>query len=487
MGTITEAIVKMPEHFRERGYQTYDNFISDFFIFSQSNDIEWDINNLEAVIRPIFLKNKTDYKSFHGDFIKFFKFMDCVVVTPEVAADIKKRENKKKDIENKIKKLSKKIDKKEDNDKDNKKFDKIYKRVKQQYAEMTKDMPEMRDFNNIPHDTEKLKKLLTRAVKYKNYENIFKFIELLNKKINKEKNRLKEKTEKENAEKEREKLQKKLDTLSVKEIIKTAPVLKHRREFVGKNAIKSHFKGELFDKQIAQLDENDKRLIEEYIKENARKFRTRLARKIKTNQKRKLDLPATCKMACRTNGIPMDLRFIKPKRNKSRLVMFLDISGSCSSASKLLLTFMHQMKSVFTNGCETFVFVNSLFDVSSSFNESNSADEFIEMVFDTIPVRGVYSDYYRPLETFRKEYFSKLTKDSVVFFMGDARNNKNETGEEFVKAIARKAKKTYWLNTESKEQWNKADSIIDVYGQYMNEVKEIITVADLLNFLTEVG
>ena len=47
MGNITEAIVKIPEHFRNKGYQTYDSFISDFFTFSKEVDFEWNMDNLE--------------------------------------------------------------------------------------------------------------------------------------------------------------------------------------------------------------------------------------------------------------------------------------------------------------------------------------------------------------------------------------------------------------------------------------------------------
>lgn len=495
MGSLAEAVIKMPEYFGSKGYQTYDSFISDFFSFSRKNKTEWNIENLEAIIKPIFLKNATDYKLFHDDFLIFLKTMDCRVVDALTAEAIKESKSKKETIEKRIKTLNKKLAKKND-DINTDKLEAAYKSVKPQFELMTEDMSEMRDYKNLKKgkDVEKLKELLKRSMKYYNCEDLFRFIALIKENIDKKEKAKADEKKKEVQEKEREALQKKLNEMIKSfdnemresfDIVKKTSALNHRKVFIGKNAVKSQFMGEIFDKRLSQLTQNDKRVIEEYIRENARKFRTKLANKIKTNQKRKLDMPATCKMACKTNGIPMDLRFVKPKKEKSRLVLFLDISGSCSNASEMLLTFMHQMKSVFTNGCETFVFVNSLYDVSLPFTESNSSEEFIKAVFDIVPVKGVYSNYFVPLETFREEYFSKLTKDSIVFFMGDARNNKNETGEEFVKAIARKARKTYWLNTEDRYLWDSCDSIMSVYGKYMNEVCEVTTVGQLLNFLTE--
>ena len=66
--------------------------------------------------------------------------------------------------------------------------------------------------------------------------------------------------------------------------------------------------------------------------------------------------------------------------------------------------------------------------------------------------------------------------------MGDARNNKNPSGEEYLKKIARRAKKTYWLNTESKYLWGTADSIANTYMEY-SDMMEVTNTQELLLFL----
>ena len=52
-----------------------------------------------------------------------------------------------------------------------------------------------------------------------------------------------------------------------------------------------------------------------------------------------------------------------------------------------------------------------------------------------------------------------------------------------MKAIARKAKKAFWLNTEKVEEWNHGDSIIGTYAKYMTKVAQTVTPAELLGFL----
>lgn len=100
-----------------------------------------------------------------------------------------------------------------------------------------------------------------------------------------------------------------------------------------------------------------------------------------------------------------------------------------------------------------------------------------------IPRSGAYSNYELPFRTFYNSNMSKVTGDSYVYIIGDARNNKNRSGEEYVKAIARKAKKAFWLNTEEMSDWNTGDSIIGTYAKYMTKVAQTTTAAELLGFL----
>ena len=146
-----------------------------------------------------------------------------------------------------------------------------------------------------------------------------------------------------------------------------------------------------------------------------------------------------------------------------------------------MLTFIYLLKDVFPRGCDAFAFVNSLYDISEIMNASE-IESAINDVLNIIPRKGVYSNYYEPLKTLWGNYKKKITKDSIVIFMGDARNNKNDTAEEFIKNIGHRAKKCIWLNTETIEKWNKADSLASLYGKY-SEMYEVINTAELISFI----
>lgn len=260
----------------------------------------------------------------------------------------------------------------------------------------------------------------------------------------------------------------------------------HRAEFnkaLARNAVRSKHAGDIvLDKDFAKMNDAEKRQIADYIKDNARKFRTKMSRKIRANRSSKIDIPATIKKSCQTGGIPLRLIHQKPVRQKSNLILILDVSGSCKNASEMMLVFMHAMKEVFPGGCKTYAFTNRLYDISKFF-ETDNPNEAVKAVMDAIPRAGAYSNYEIPFRTFYDEHMSEVTGDSYIYFIGDARNNKNASGEDYVKAIARKAKKAFWLNTEKTEEWNHGDSIIGTYAKYMTKVAQTVTPAELLGFL----
>lgn len=272
-----------------------------------------------------------------------------------------------------------------------------------------------------------------------------------------------------------------IDTNS--KIIKKEESVKHRDCFIGgKNFIQlDSTTQELLTKNFEKLNATERNSIMHYIKQNLLKFKTKMTRNIQTNEKLNLNMKDTIQAACKTGGLPLSLNFDKPMKNKTNLVLVLDVSGSCSAASKMMLTFIYLLKDVFPRGCDAFAFVNSLYDISEIMNASE-IESAINDVLNIIPRKGVYSNYYESLKTLWGNYKKKITKDSIVIFMGDARNNKNDTAEEFIKNIGHRAKKCIWLNTETIEKWNKADSLASLYGKY-SEMYEVINTAELISFI----
>ena len=538
--TLSAFILGMPSFFRALNYQVDDSFPADFFKFYPlfCSDSAPDFLNLEDYISPILIKTKDDFLSFHDDYISYVKSYKKEFTglsennkkkLSNIESAFRSSQKEKDSLEKQEKTLEKDVElekqqkgKKLTTDKKLKEFNTLFQKNKKEYEKLfsqdslykqfleieeivsgkRKDFTDYKDPETIE---EHLKSQLPKVLKSKNSMDLMKiikmqkdFLKIIKKRMDERKISAEQKLKnllenKKQVEKNLENLKEKFkqETLKIAQENKQATVEKeesvnHRETFKKENnrSVQSSALGEaILNKEFNLLSEREKKMIYDYIRDNARKFRTRVSRNVRTSMRHIIDIPNTCKNACATLGIPLKLNFLKPKRQKTKLVMFLDISGSCRDASELMLTFMSQMKEVFPGGCQTFVFVNSLYDISEIFENSFTNDEAVKQVLNTIPTRGVYSNYNEPFKEFYETRMHELTKDSIVFFIGDARNNSFPTGEEYVKAICRRARKAYWLNTEDESQWDYKDSIFSIYKQYVTQYTECINTSQLLNFL----
>ncbi len=247
-----------------------------------------------------------------------------------------------------------------------------------------------------------------------------------------------------------------------------------------------------FFRPFEELTKAQKEEIRQYIRENALRFKTKISGNTKSSRKRTLDLPATIRRALETGGIPLSLCYKKPLRGKASVILFLDVSGSCAGASEMMLTFMHELTGIFPGGCKSYAFVNTLYDISDLLAGEQDFKRALEDVLDAIPRVGVYSDYGRTFEEYvrggafgeRESRMQEITKDTLLFFIGDARNNRLPSGEEYLREICRRAKRAYWLNTESRENWNTGDSLMGLYSRYMDAAAETVNASSLIRFIT---
>lgn len=250
----------------------------------------------------------------------------------------------------------------------------------------------------------------------------------------------------------------------------------HREVFIGKNAVIDLLN--IQEKTISNLKEGEEKSLLEYIQLNAPKFRSKISSSMKISKKKQFDVKKTIEESVKFNGVPMRFYYKKPKYTKYKLVCFLDISGSVSMHLGLLSSFIYELNTVFNNGIEIFGFVSDLKDFTNTFKSVNKNTLRNEIT----GYRG-YSNYYKALQDFNKDYLDHIDKNTIVLFFGDARNNANNLGLNLLQNITDKSKYNVWLNPENKSKWNKVDSVIGEYSKVMDKVYEINKVNQLIDFL----
>lgn len=256
----------------------------------------------------------------------------------------------------------------------------------------------------------------------------------------------------------------------------------HRLEFLeGKNSVQTTLTNmDLLNQDVEKMSDTQYEQLTEIIKANATKFRTKISRSMIRFRSKRFNYHRTMKNSLKTFGVPMELFFEKPKIKKTKIICILDVSGSCVKSSKLLLRFIYELSSVFKGGVKSYVFVKHLADVSQYFTDYHLNDA-IEKSLTAVP--RTYSDYHHALRQFHEEFLGEVDRNTIVIFLGDARNNKNNPGLNYLQDIQSQAKSVLWLNTEEKEKWNTHDSIIGLYQEHLDQVFEILTTQDLIKFL----
>lgn len=531
---IPQKIIDLWQYLDNMKYHASSENLIEFYHFIGRIPEFLSFENMEPYIRTFVVKTKEQDDAFHQDFQYFVKNYKKITQSIEdkrkelekkyeqIERNLKKREekicNKQKQLEQYTTNQKLKLNKiRETHLKDYEKMEKALKKMTSQLQKMSQGLQNnekelikkilnkdsLYTLNEIQEIQELLPKLLKQSINSSNMMELMGLIKQLKTYFEKLEKDTKENVEKsedqllselEQLEKQQKKEQEmfdhKLDNIK-KELQNEAnsilkqQSLQHREEFqsVGKS-VKSNALAEnkMLNKNFKQLTKEEKLKIEQYIYENLRVFRTRLTRKIKGRNKKELDMAETCKKACATNGIPLRLCYEKPMKQKTKLMLFLDVSGSCSNASELMLTFAYYLQEAFPAGCKCYAFTNKLYDISKLLDMPNGSSA-VQEVLNAIPRSGAYSDYNKPLKDFYENHMQELTKDTICIFIGDARNNKNESGEEYLKAICRRSKKSWWMNTESIEKWNVNDSIIGIYQPYLNKLDEVLTPNGLLQFI----
>ena len=256
----------------------------------------------------------------------------------------------------------------------------------------------------------------------------------------------------------------------------------HREDYIyGSRAVRTVY--DIMDKSIVDLGEDEYDKLMQYIKQNAAKFRTHVSRSMKAAKRKTFDFKRTIKNSIETFGEPVRLYYKKPQIKKTRIVCIADVSGSVKQYIKLMLTLVYELSSVFKGGVRSYVFVGNLYDITE-YMTKYPVEKGITLASQQ--VTREYSNYDRAFCKFVEEYIGYLDKHTIVLIIGDARNNRNNTGINYLKQIKSRSKSIIWLNPEEKSKWNTGDSIIQKYKPVVNEIYQTNTFKQVMEFLDKV-
>ena len=199
---------------------------------------------------------------------------------------------------------------------------------------------------------------------------------------------------------------------------------------------------------------------------------------------RTIDFRRTARASLETGGVPLDLRYRPRRPRKPEIYVLCDVSSSVSSASTFFLSVVHALHDSFRRQ-RSFVFIERISEVTDFFlreRDFAAVSERITAAGGVADVSG-YTDYGRVWAEFLEDVSNDLGPRSTVIVLGDARTNGRPPGSGAFRAVAERARRTFWLNPEPASYWNYGDSAMASYAPYCDGVFECWTTDQLEDFV----
>ena len=242
--------------------------------------------------------------------------------------------------------------------------------------------------------------------------------------------------------------------------------------------------GTLGQKPFANLSPGEIARVREVINTLVRKLRDIVSLRQATRSRGVLDLKKTLRLAARTQGVPLHLKFRQKPPRKGRVLVLCDISGSVWTSARFMLATLYALQDCFDR-VRSFVFIDEPVEVTRSFDRY-AIDRALDEVFQNPAITfGVPSDYGSTLRLFKARHLDALNKKTTVLVIGDGRTNYGDPEEGIIQDMRDRCRRLLWLSPEEESLWGTGDSEMPTYRAYCNEARTCRNLDQLAAFFQE--
>lgn len=232
----------------------------------------------------------------------------------------------------------------------------------------------------------------------------------------------------------------------------------------------------LMDKSFGALSDKDMAKLRREMQRLANRLRSRVSLRQKRAKTGQLDAKATIRANMKYGTVPIELKK-RHKKQKPKLVVICDISGSMRYCSELMLSLVYSLQDLVTK-THAFAFIDHLEYISPDF-VGRTADEAIQHVMIRMP-RGYYStDLGYALVNFQQEYLDTIDHRTTLIMVGDGRNNYNNPQLDIFNTMAKRSRRAIWINPEPPPLWGTGDSDMHQYAPIADDIVMAATMGEL--------
>lgn len=240
----------------------------------------------------------------------------------------------------------------------------------------------------------------------------------------------------------------------------------------------------LAEKRINEMDRSDMDRMKPLIQKLAKRLAAKHSRRRRKTNRGMLDVRKTLRANAGRDGVPFDVHWRKTKRDRPKLVLICDVSGSVARYVRFLLLFLYCMKDTVPD-LYTFAFSARLKDVGRHLD--TSLDGFENAMQAIMSEAGWGStDYGQALSDMRVNHWQLIDRRSTVIVLGDGRSNYGDPRLDLFEEMSARSKRIVWLNPEGKALWGTGDSEMLRYAPNCSVVSQLSTVKQLERTIDEI-
>ncbi|NPV74027.1 MAG: VWA domain-containing protein [Pelotomaculum sp.] len=212
---------------------------------------------------------------------------------------------------------------------------------------------------------------------------------------------------------------------------------------------------------MKKIDDEDLPRAALLIKKLSRRMATRISRRYFRSRRRgRLDLRRTIRKNISLGGTLMELKFQSKKKQKPRVVLICDVSGSMARYTIFVIQFIYGLLKV-VRGIETFIFSEDLERITPYLKKGEGFARTMYGLVEQSAQWGMGTNLHASLAAFLDKHRRLLSPAVYVIIVSDAQTIQARQAAEDLEEIRGRVRDVIWLNTMPREEWKRSPATLE--------------------------
>ena len=236
------------------------------------------------------------------------------------------------------------------------------------------------------------------------------------------------------------------------------------------------------DKKLSALDRSDMERMKRLIAKIAKRLAVKHSRRRRRRNRGQLDVRRTMRANAGVDGVPFNVIWRQKRKDKPKIVVICDVSGSVAQYVRFLLLLLWSMKDVVPD-LHAFAFSFRLGSVDDVLEQNDFETAMAKILREYGMGSTSYGQAWSDLKIHHEQIIDRRT---TILVLGDARSNYGDPRIDLFREFAARAKRVIWLNPEGPALWGTGDSVIPRYRPFCAQVTHVSTLKDMERAVDEI-